>query len=126
MGKEYKTEQIRNVAIIGHNGTGKSTLLDAMLFIGGKIDKMGSLNSGTLVSDFDEDEKKRKISIRSSMGFVEFDDVKINILDTPGTADFVGESRAALAGRGVRGSGCRLSGWSSDRNRKSLALPERT
>jgi len=93
---EYKTDQIRNVAIIGHGQTGKSTLLDAMLFVGGQIDKMGSANAGTLVSDFDEDEQKRKISIRSAMGFVEMDGVKINILDTPGTADFVGESRAAL------------------------------
>ncbi len=94
--KEYKTGQIRNVAIIGHGGTGKSTLLDAMLFVGGKIDKMGSADSGTLVSDFDEDEKEKKISIKSSMGFVEFEDVKINIIDAPGTADFVGDQRAAL------------------------------
>ncbi len=94
--KEYKAEQIRNVAIIGHGGTGKSTLLEAMLFVGGKIDKMGNADSGTLVSDFDDDEKEKKISIKSSMGFVEFEDVKINILDTPGTADFVGEARAAL------------------------------
>ena len=94
--KEYKTGQIRNVAIIGHGGTGKSTLLDAMLFACGKISKMGNAGSGTLVSDFDEDEKNKQISIRSTMGFVEIDDVKINILDTPGTADFIGESRAAL------------------------------
>jgi elongation factor G len=94
--KEYKADQIRNVAIIGHGGTGKSTVLEAMLFVGGKIDKMGSADSGTLVSDFDEDEKDKKISIKSSMGFVEFEDVKINIIDTPGTADFIGETRAAL------------------------------
>lgn len=94
--KEYKTEQIRNVAIIGHGGTGKSTLLDALLFVGGKIDKMGSIDNGTLVSDYDDDEKERKISIRSAMGFVEFEEVKINIIDTPGTADFVGEARTAL------------------------------
>lgn len=94
--KEYKTEQIRNVAIIGHGGTGKSTLLEAMLFVGGKIDKMGSIDNGTLVSDYDDDEKERKISIKSAMGFVEFEEVKINIIDTPGTADFVGEARTAL------------------------------
>ncbi|HPS58477.1 MAG TPA: elongation factor G [Spirochaetota bacterium] len=94
--KEYKTGQIRNVAIIGHGGTGKSTLLDAMLFVGGKIDKMGSVDAGTLVSDFDDDEKEKKISIKSSMGFVEFEDVKINIIDTPGTADFVGDQRSAM------------------------------
>jgi len=94
--KEYKTGQIRNVAIIGHGGTGKSTLFDSMLFVGGRIDKPGSVDQGTLTSDFDEDEKERKMSIRSSLGYVELADVKINILDTPGTADFVGESRAAL------------------------------
>ncbi|HOP62515.1 MAG TPA: elongation factor G [Spirochaetota bacterium] len=94
--KEYKADQIRNVAIIGHGGTGKSTLLEAMLFVGGKIDKMGSSDSGNLVSDFDDDEKAKKISIKSSMGFVEFEDVKINIIDTPGTADFIGEARSAL------------------------------
>ena len=94
--KEYKTEQIRNIAIIGHGSTGKSTLLNAMLFVGGKISKMGSANTNSLVSDFDDDEKEKQLSIRSSMGFVEFDDVKINIIDTPGTSEFIGESRAAL------------------------------
>ena len=94
--KEYKTEDIRNVAIIGHGSTGKSTLFDSMLMVSGKIDKLGNPDNGTLTSDFDDDEKERKISIRSAMGYVELDGVKINILDTPGTADFVGESRAAL------------------------------
>ena len=94
--KEYKTGQIRNVAIIGHGGTGKSTLLESMLFVGGKIDKMGNADAGSLVSDFDEDEKEKKISIKSSMGFVEFEDVKINIIDTPGTADFIGDQRSAM------------------------------
>jgi elongation factor G len=94
--KEYKADQIRNVAVIGHGGTGKSTLLDAVLLVGGKIDKIGNPNQGTLTSDYDDDEKKRMMSIRSAMGFVELDGVKINVLDTPGTADFIGEARAAI------------------------------
>jgi elongation factor G len=94
--KEYQTGQIRNVVIVGHSSTGKSTLLDAMLFAGGKIDKIGNPQEGTLTSDFDEEEKKRHMSIKSGMGFVEFEDVKINIIDTPGLADFVGEVRAGL------------------------------
>ncbi len=94
--REYTSDQIRNIAIIGHGGTGKSTLLDAMLLAGGKIDRIGSPEEGTLVSDFDEDEKKKQMSIRSAMGFVEFEGVKINIIDTPGTADFIGEMRAAV------------------------------
>ncbi|MCP4136994.1 MAG: elongation factor G [bacterium] len=94
--KEYKTEQIRNVAIIGHDGTGKSTLFDAMLFVGGQIDKVGSVSNGTLTSDYDAEEKEKQMSIRSALGFVELDGVKINIIDTPGKSDFVGEARAAL------------------------------
>jgi len=94
--KEYKTEQLRNVAIIGHGSTGKSTLLDAMLFTCGQIDRIGSPEAGTLTADFDEEEKNRSMSIRSALGFVEIDDVKINIIDTPGMSDFIGEARAAL------------------------------
>lgn len=94
--KEYKTDQIRNVAIIGHGSTGKSTLLDSILFVGGKIEKIGNPANGTLTSDYDDEEKNRQISIRSALGFVELDDVKINVIDTPGLSDFIGESRAAL------------------------------
>ncbi|MFW5770417.1 MAG: elongation factor G [Spirochaetota bacterium] len=94
--KEYTTEQMRNVAIVGHSSTGKSTLFDAMLFVGGKIDKIGKPDDGSLTSDYDDEEKNRQISIRSALGFVETDDTKINIIDTPGMSDFVGEERAAL------------------------------
>ena len=93
--QEYNSDRIRNVAIVGHLSTGKSTLLDAMLFIGGKINKIGTPDLG-LTSDYDDDEKERKMSIRAAMGFVEMDGIKINIIDTPGTADFVGETRAAI------------------------------
>ncbi len=94
--KEYTTGQIRNIAIVGHGGTGKSTLFDAILFVGGKIAKIGSADSGTLTSDFDDEEKARKISIRSALGYVEMDGVKINVIDTPGTSDFIGEIRPAI------------------------------
>jgi elongation factor G len=94
--KEYSTENVRTVAIVGHGSTGKSTLFDAMLFIGGQIDKIGKPDDGSLTSDYDDEEKSRKISIRSALGFVEIDDVKINIIDTPGMSDFVGEARAAI------------------------------
>lgn len=94
--KEYTTEQVRNVAIVGHSSTGKSTLFDEMLFVGGKIDKIGKPDDGSLTSDYDDEEKNRQISIRSALGFVETDDTKINIIDTPGMSDFVGEERAAL------------------------------
>ncbi|MGQ9843367.1 MAG: elongation factor G [Spirochaetota bacterium] len=94
--KEYSTENVRTVAIVGHGSTGKSTLFDAILFIGGQIDKIGKPDDGSLTSDYDDEEKSRKISIRSAMGFVEIDDVKINVIDTPGMSDFVGEMRAAI------------------------------
>ncbi len=94
--KEYKTAQIRNVTIIGHGSTGKSTLMDAMLFVGGKVDKIGNPAQGTLTSDYDDEEKSRQMSIRNALGFIEVDDVKINIMDTPGMSDFIGEARAAL------------------------------
>ncbi|MGB4268751.1 MAG: elongation factor G [Spirochaetota bacterium] len=94
--KEYATENVRTVAIVGHGSTGKSTLFDAMLFIGGQIDKIGKPDDGSLTSDYDEEEKSRKMSIRSALSYVEIDDVKINIIDTPGMSDFVGETRAAI------------------------------
>ncbi|MDY6934155.1 MAG: elongation factor G [Spirochaetota bacterium] len=94
--KVYQTQDLRNVVILGHSSTGKSTLFDAILFAGKKIERIGNPNNGTLTSDFDEEEKNRAISIRSSLGFVEVDDVKINIMDTPGMSDFIGEARAAL------------------------------
>ena len=94
--KEYSTENIRNIAIVGHGDTGKSTLFEALLFAGEKIDKMGSRDAGTLASDYDTDEKDKKMSIRSALGFVEHDGVKINILDTPGKVAFIGEARAAM------------------------------
>ncbi len=94
--KEYSADNIRNVVIVGHSVTGKSTLFEAMLYLGDKIEKMGNRDSATLVSDYDADEKEKKMSIRSALGFIEIEGVKINILDTPGKIGFIGESRGAL------------------------------
>ena len=94
--REYSTKNIRNIAIVGHAGTGKSTLFDSLLFSAGKIQKIGSHSDDSLISDFDIEEKKKKMSIHTSMGFIEVDDVKFNIVDCPGHADLVGERRAAI------------------------------
>ena len=96
MVKEYSSGDIRNIAIVGHAGTGKSTLFDSLLFNGAKIQKIGSHNDGSLVSDFDVEEKKKKMSIHTSLGFIEIDGIKFNIVDCPGHADLIGERRAAI------------------------------
>lgn len=96
MSQPLATDNVRNVVLLGHAGTGKSTLMEAILYVAGKIPKMGSLNEGNLVSDFDDEEKKRKMSIHCTMGHLELDGVKIHVLDVPGTTDFIGEARAAV------------------------------
>ena len=87
----YSTDLIRNVAIAGHGGTGKTTLLEHLLFQGSAIAKPETIESGKTVSDYGEDEIARKISIHASLSHVSHKDVKINFLDTPGSSDFVGE-----------------------------------
>ena len=92
----YTTEQIRNIAIIGHGSTGKTTLLEHILFQGGMISKPETVDSGKTVSDYSEDEIARKISVRSSLTHVNTDDCKINFIDAPGAGDFVGEAILAI------------------------------
>ncbi len=94
--KEYQTDRIRNVALIGHGGSGKTTLAEAMLYNGKAVERMGKVEEGTTASDFDPEEIKRQISIGTSVLPVEWKDVKINILDTPGYFDFVGEVFSSL------------------------------
>ncbi|EOD01142.1 elongation factor G [Caldisalinibacter kiritimatiensis] len=94
--KEYKTKNIRNVALVGHGGSGKTTLTEAMLFTSGAIKRMGKVEDGSTVSDFDKEEKKRQYSIGTSVIPVEWNDDKYNFLDTPGYFDFVGEVYSAL------------------------------
>ncbi len=92
----YATKDIRNIALLGHGGNGKSTLAESMLFLTGAIDRMGSTAAGNSVSDFDAEEIRRQISISTSSMYVDYKKTKINILDTPGYFDFAGEVVEAL------------------------------
>jgi elongation factor G len=94
--KTYDASGIRNVLLVGHGGAGKSTLLEAMLFSSGAITRMGRVEDGNTVSDFEPEEIKKGISVSLAMAPVEWDGVKINVLDAPGYADFVGDVRSAI------------------------------
>ncbi|WBW97956.1 elongation factor G [Oceanirhabdus sp. W0125-5] len=89
--KVYKTSNLRNVGIIGHGGSGKTTLTEALLYYTKAIDRMGSVEEGTTLSDYDPEEKRRHNSISTSVALCEWDDIKINLVDIPGYFDFVGE-----------------------------------
>ena len=94
--KNFKTDFIRNVALIGHSGEGKTTLAEAMMFETKCIDRFGKVDDGTSTMDYDPEEINRKISISMSLGYALYRDCKINILDVPGFFDFEGEMVAAL------------------------------
>src|SRR5437016_7984575 len=94
--KVYRAEQIRNVALISHVGAGKTSLVDAALFDSGATTRQGRVDEGNSVSDFDPDEIKRRMSLNAKVLPVEWKDTKINLIDTPGYADFVGEVKAGL------------------------------
>lgn len=89
--KEYKIENLRNVGIIGHSDSGKTALTEALLYYTNTTDRLGTCEDGNTVSDYDQEEKKRKISLSLSIVPFEWDGMKINLLDTPGYFDFVGE-----------------------------------
>jgi len=94
--KVYRAEQIRNVALISHVGAGKTSLVDAALYDSGAVTRQGKVDEGTSISDCDPDELKRHISLNVKVLPVEWKDHKINFIDTPGYADFVGEVKAGL------------------------------
>jgi elongation factor G len=93
--KDYKTENIRNVVLMGHGGSGKTSLGEAMLFGSGATTRMGSVGDGTTVADFDEEEVRRHISLMMALLPVEWNGYKLNVLDTPGYTDFAGEVKGA-------------------------------
>jgi elongation factor G len=94
--KDYSADQIRNIALIGHGGSGKTSLSEAMLFTAGATTRMGKTEEGNTHSDYHPDEIERQISINSSLLHAEWKGVKINFLDTPGYTDFTGEVKASL------------------------------
>jgi elongation factor G len=94
--KTYDAAQIRNVLLVGHGGAGKTTLSEALLLLGGAVTRMGAVEDGNTVSDFEPEETKRQISVSLAMTPIEWRGAKLNLLDAPGYADFIGDVRAAL------------------------------
>lgn len=93
----YTTDKIRNVVLLGHGGAGKTSLVEAMAYLAGMTNRMGKISDGNTISDYDKEETKRLFSINTSMIPIPWEDVKINILDTPGYFDFVGEVEEAVS-----------------------------
>ena len=94
--KSYATENIRNIVLVGHGGAGKTSLAEALLFLSGATTRLGKIGEGNTVCDFDEEEIRKGISISTSLAPIEWGECKINILDAPGYADFIGDMRAAM------------------------------
>ena len=92
----YTAKDIRNIALLGHGGDGKTILAENMLFLSKGTDRMGKIADGNTVSDFDAEETKRQYSISTSVLPVEWNKCKLNILDNPGTFDFAGEIAQSL------------------------------
>ena len=100
--------KIRNVAVVGHRGTGKTSLVEALLFQSGEINRLGTVEAGTTISDSDEDEHKRQLSISMSLAHASWQDRKLNLVDVPGDPSFQGELRCAA--RVVEGALVTVSG----------------
>lgn len=95
--KSYAADKVRNVVLLGHSGSGKTTYAEAALFYSGATKRFGKVDEGNTVSDYDPEEIRRKVSISTSVLPVEWQDTKINFLDTPGYFDFVAESKLAMS-----------------------------
>src|SRR5215468_9907735 len=94
---KYKVEDIRNVALAGHGASGKTSLADALLFQAKAVERRGSVEDGSSVSDYDEEEHKRHFSIDTSVLHLDYRGKHVNLLDTPGYPDFVGSALGALS-----------------------------
>lgn len=94
--KSYATANIRNISIVGHSGSGKTALTEAMLYTSGAVQRIGRVEDGTTTTDFDADEIRKQISINAALAPVEWNQTKLNFLDTPGYFDFIGEVISSL------------------------------
>src|SRR5512134_3059933 len=94
--KVYDAQSLRNVALVGHSGAGKTQLISTLLFAAGAVNRPGRVDDGTTVTDYDEEEIARKHTLSSSLAYVEWNKTKINFIDTPGMANFLSEARAAM------------------------------
>jgi small GTP-binding protein domain len=93
----FRTDRIRNVVLLGHGGAGKTTLVESMAYLSGITNRLGKVTDGNTISDFDKEEIKRKFSISTSLVPIQWDKMKLNIIDTPGFFDFVGEVEEAVS-----------------------------
>ena len=101
--KVFTTDKIRNVVLLGHGGCGKTSLAEAMAYLAGVTKRMGSVDSGNTLSDCDKEEIKMKISLKTSVIPIPWGEYKINLLDTPGYFDFVGETQEAVSAADAAG-----------------------
>src|ERR1043165_4876346 len=95
--REYKGSEIRNIAVVGHGASGKTSLVDALAFVSGSSKRHGSVREGTALTDYAPEETDRGFSINIGCAYAEWQDTKINLIDTPGQLDFHGEAVAGLA-----------------------------
>src|SRR5512142_1506664 len=94
--KVYDAPNIRNVALVGYGGSGRTSLVSALLFDAGAGNRLGRVEEGTTVTDFDPDEVERRISLQAALAFAEWKKAKLNVIDTPGYANFLSEAQAGL------------------------------
>lgn len=94
--KGYPTENIRNIVLVGHGGAGKTSLAEALLYVSGATTRLGKVLEGNTVTDFEDEEHRRQISVQTALAPLEWKGHKINVLDAPGYADFIGDMRAAM------------------------------
>src|SRR5829696_3700838 len=94
--KVYDAASLRNVALVGHSGSGKTQLVSALLYDAGAVNRLGKVDDGTTVTDYDDEEIARKHTLSASVAYAEWNKTKINFIDTPGMANFLSDARAAL------------------------------